>query len=83
MVWVGETVVVPLAATVPIPGLIETEVAFVVLQVSVAGLPTVTLEGEAERVAVIAVAPGSGGVPPPHPITTENSRSKTMLRKGY
>jgi hypothetical protein len=48
----GVTVVDPDAATVPIPGAIETEVALAVVQVSVAGFPATTDEGAAERVAV-------------------------------
>lgn len=53
--WVvadGVTVVDPEAATVPMPGAIETEVALAVVQLSVAGFPATTVVGAAERVAV-------------------------------
>src|SRR5665213_2395966 len=52
----GVTVVDTEAGTVPMPGAIETAVAFVVVQVSVAGFPAVTLVGAAARVAVGVVA---------------------------
>lgn len=55
MVAVGLTVIDPEAATVPIP-LMETVVAFVVAQVSVAELPAVIVVGDADSVAVGAAA---------------------------
>src|SRR6185437_1714304 len=52
----GVTVVDPEAATVPMPGSIETEVVLAVLQVSVAGFPATTVAGAAARFAVGADA---------------------------
>jgi hypothetical protein len=52
----GETVRVPDAVTVPMPGAIETVVAFVLFQESVALLPAAIVGGVTERVAV-----GGGG----------------------
>jgi hypothetical protein len=56
VVAVGLTLFVPLSATVPIPGLIETEVAFAVVQLRVE-LPFAPMEaGLALKVMVGAVA---------------------------
>jgi hypothetical protein len=52
----GVTVVEPDAGTVPMPGAIETAVALVVLQLSIAGFPATTVVGAAASVAVGAVA---------------------------
>ena len=56
--WVvedGVTVVDPEAATAPMPGSIETEVALTVVQVRVAGFPATTVAGTPARFAVGAV----------------------------
>ena len=52
----GETARVPLAATAPIPGAIETEVAFAVLQVRVVLWPL-----EIDPDEVVNCAAGAGG----------------------
>ena len=61
MVSVGLTLVLPSTASVPLTPEILTEVAFVVVQLSVVDSPTVIVDGEAVKES-ISGSLGSGGL---------------------
>lgn len=84
MVAAGVTSIPPFAATDPIPGEIDTELAFDVFHVSVALLPAFMLAGDAIRLAVIITGFGPGspsGADPAHPITRASRKDKTQEDK--
>jgi hypothetical protein len=78
VVTTGDTLVLPLEATAPTPGVMVTVSASETLQVRVELSPWLIVEGMAEKILTI------GGAPPLHPVintktTTIQNKTKILL----
>ena len=83
VVAVGVIVVDPDADTAPMPLSMVTEVAFVVVKVSVAWFPGVMDEGETEKVAVATAGGNEGSIPAPRQPHIRPSERQTAMNENH